>query len=124
MNFRQTIFELVGGEAKLDSFVEEFVHRIKTNPDLGSLYPEDMTKIKGAYKDYAMEMFGGPKKFSASHQSEKLTDLHRDIRITRQRADEMIHCAVQTMEHFHVPRKVQETALEALEGQIYTMVNT
>jgi hemoglobin len=123
MGFTRTLFDLVGGERKLDAFVEEFADRLKANPDLGPLYPDDMTHLKSAYKEYAMEMLGGPRLFSQNFGGRNLSEAHKHIPITKERADEMIQCAMETMEHFHVPKTVQQSARERLEGAVQRMIN-
>ncbi len=123
MGFSRTLFELVGGESKLDAFIDDFMARLKAHPELGTMYPDDMTHLKAAYKDFAMEMLGGPKMFSKKRGSTSFTLAHKDIAITKHRADAMIECAVETMEHFHIPKSVQQAALERLEGPVYSMIN-
>jgi hemoglobin len=121
--FTRTLFEMVGGEAKLDAFMDHFMARIKANPDLAALYPNDMSHLKAAYKDFAMEFLGGPKMFSRKPIANSLTQFHSDIPITKHRADAMLQCAVETMENFHIPRSVQQAMLDRLEGQVYSMIN-
>ncbi|MCL6547277.1 MAG: hypothetical protein K6T30_00035 [Alicyclobacillus sp.] len=121
--WQKAIFEMMGGEEKLNEFVDEFARRIKADPELGPLYPEDMSRLKELYKNFAVEMLGGPKRWSENRPVD-LHEAHAHIPITKERADAMVNCAMDTMNHFRVPHFVQNAALERLEDVIYSMVNT
>ncbi|MCL6517479.1 hypothetical protein [Alicyclobacillus sp.] len=121
---QRTLFELVGGQRKLDAMLDEFIRRVKADPDLGPLYPDDMSNLKSYYRDFAMEMLDGPKKWTEGGDASRLRQVHRDIPITKRRADAMVNCAMDTLEHFGVPKFVQEAAQQRLESAVYDMVNT
>jgi hemoglobin len=121
---QKTMFELMGGEAKLDGLLDEFFRRVQADPDLGPLYPDDISPIKAAYKDFAMEMLGGPKRWTQRHSDFRMHEAHRHIPITEDRANAMIRCAKDAMNQFRIPKFVQEAARQRLESVIYDLVNT
>ncbi|MCL6637025.1 MAG: hypothetical protein K6T26_03660 [Alicyclobacillus sp.] len=119
----KTLFSWLGGEAKLDMLIDDFMQRVKADPDLGPLYPEDISHLKPYYKRFAMELLGGPQRWSEQHREVNLEDLHAHLDITQARADAMVRCASAALANVSLPGFAREAALQRVRGAVYRMIN-
>ncbi|MCL6594306.1 MAG: hypothetical protein K6T31_10045 [Alicyclobacillus sp.] len=120
----KTLFSWLGGEAKLDALIDDFMQRVQADPDLGPLYPDDVSHLKPYYKHFAMELLGGPKRWSEQHAEVNLEDVHAHLDITQTHADAMLRCASATLANVSLPAFAREAALQRVRGAIDRMLNS
>jgi hemoglobin len=71
-----TFFEQIGGEAGVSGLVEEFYRRVEGDPEIRSVYPEDLEPGKERLKVFLGQWLGGPPAYSQQFGHPRLRMRH------------------------------------------------
>jgi truncated hemoglobin YjbI len=119
----ETPFDRIGGEAKMNDFVEDFLTRINDNGNLSGHFANRTDSLKEGYKRTLGEYLKG------NIPIEKVSDgtmpgLHQGISISKSRADDWVYCLHQTLRQYGIEGTDTEIMLDKIREKAYEMVNS
>ncbi len=122
MHTAETPFDRIGGEAKMNDFVGDFLNRIEENGNLNAHFAGRTDSLKEGYKNTLGEYLKG------NITIEKVPDgvlagLHKGIPISKSRADDWIQCLHQTLRQYGIEGIESEIMLDKIREKAYEMVN-
>ncbi len=111
---KTSLFERVGGFAKVRLIVSEFYDRILDSEQLRPYFEEiDMRRLVDHQTKCVSALMGGP----ASYSNEHLARAHAHLRISPEEYDEMGEIFRETLEDFEVP----EVDVDRLHAHILSL---
>lgn len=119
-----TIYEAIGGEHAVRSIVEAFYPKVKANPDLGPLFPEDVTPVMEKQFLFLTQFFGGPPLFSDMYGHPMMRARHLPFPVTPKRAAAWLGCMRAALTEVGLDETLRNIVLERLQGPAYHFVNT
>lgn len=84
---RETLFQLVGGEAWFAELVDRFYAGVERDPVLRPLYPEDLTASRAHMTAFLVQYWGGPGTYSDQRGHPRLRMRHAPFAIGRAERD-------------------------------------
>jgi hemoglobin len=84
---RSTVFEAVGGFPFFDRLVDIFYERVKADPNLAPMFPEEMDEPKERLSLFLAQFFGGPNEYSLRRGHPRLRSRHLPFTIARPERD-------------------------------------
>ena len=108
--------ERLGGEEGIARWVSLFYDKVACDPVLAPLF-EDLERARSRQRDYFVELFGGPKRYSEQHGPPYLRFKHRKFRIGQPERDAWMRLAMESLREVVADASVQE-AVERLLGKI------
>jgi truncated hemoglobin YjbI len=118
----QTPFDRIGGEAKMNDFVGDFLKNIEENGNLSSHFASRTDSLKEGYKKTLGEYLKGNIKIEKVPDG-SMADLHHGISISKSRADDWIQCLHQTLRQYGIKGEDTEIMLDKIRAKAYEMVN-
>jgi hemoglobin len=119
-----TIYEAIGGAETIRRLVEAFYPKVQAHPNLGPLFPEDITPVKEKQYMFLTQFFGGPRLYSDKYGPPMMRARHLPFPITPQRAEDWLGCMEAAAEEIGLPADLKAMVLERLRGPAYHFVNT
>jgi truncated hemoglobin YjbI len=114
----ESLFEVLGGEAKLRPIVERFVDRIFEDVMIGYLFrAADRQRVKDKEFEFAAHHLGAP----VAYTGRPLAEAHRAHRITGGQFMRRLQILKETLAEFQVPDRVRDHWLShtlGLQAQI------
>lgn len=123
MSDNRTPYDLLG-ETKLHSLIDRFYDKVKDNPLLAPLFPEDFTEVKDKQIKFMTQFLGGPPLFSMEHGPVMLRARHLRFPITDKHAEAWLGCMREAMDETGIDGTLREFYYGRLEQLAYHMVNT
>lgn len=118
-----TLYDRLGGEETIRRLVAAFYPKVKADPLLGPLFPDDLTEIMEKQYLFLTQFFGGPPLYSERYGHPMMRARHLRFPIDRARADAWLACMRRAMEEIGVPEPARSAAMERLRGAAYHFVN-
>jgi hemoglobin len=84
---KSAVFDQVGGFPTFEALVDAFYDRVKADPLLSSMFPEDMTEPKEKLSLFLAQFFGGPPEYSRLRGHPRLRMRHLPFRIGQAERD-------------------------------------
>ncbi|HXH21248.1 MAG TPA: globin [Dehalococcoidia bacterium] len=84
---RSRVYDLVGGMPAFERLVGAFYDRVKLDPVLAGMFPEDMTGPKEHLALFLAQFFGGPPEYSLRRGHPRLRARHLPFKIGRRERD-------------------------------------
>lgn len=119
-----TIYEAIGGAEKLEQIVEAFYPRVKANPLLGPLFPEDIEPVMEKQKLFLTQFFGGPQLYSDQYGHPMMRARHMPFPINKQRADAWLACMGGALEEVGLEEDLRAIVLHRLSAPANHFINT
>ena len=108
--------ERLGGEAGIARWVELFYDKVAQDPLLAPLF-DDLERARNRQRDYFVELFGGPKRYSERHGPPFLRFKHRKFRIGQAERDAWMRLAMESLREA-VPDEAVQREVERLLAKI------
>lgn len=84
---RSNVYRRIGGLPAFDKLVEAFYTRVKQDPTLAPMFPEDMAEPRRHLALFLAQFFGGPNDYSLERGHPRLRSRHLLFRIGRAERD-------------------------------------
>ncbi|MBP1937962.1 globin [Paenibacillus sediminis] len=120
----ETLYEMIGGAPVLRRVVEAFYPRVKQNPLIGPLFPENIDPVMDRQYKFLTQFFGGPSLYSDEYGHPMMRARHLPFPITRERADAWLSCMAGALTEVGIEEPLRTFVLERLSGPAYHFVNT
>jgi len=124
MSMGPTPYESIGGAETLRKLVEAFYRRVKADPDLAPLFPEDMTQIKEKQYKFLTQFLGGPSLYTDEFGPPRLRMRHLPFPITLKRAKAWLNCMAQAMDEIGLEGPTRDQFFHRLVLTAEHMINT
>lgn len=123
MNSNESIYENLGGAEGLHRLVEVFYAKVQLHPQLGPLFPEDITPVLEKQYQFLTQFFGGGPLYSELHGHPMMRARHMHIPITPERAEDWLQCMKEALEETGVEEPLRSFVLSRLAGPAHHFVN-
>ncbi|MFD3260297.1 globin [Paenibacillus lentus] len=124
MNPSLSIYDNLGGEKAIQQLVEAFYPKVKANPLLGPLFPEDIEPVMEKQFMFLSQFFGGPSLFSDAFGHPMMRARHLPFPVTRERAEAWLACMTEALEEIGVENELKDLVIKRLSGPAFHFVNT
>lgn len=124
MNPSLSIYDNLGGEKVIRQLVEAFYPKVKANPLLGPLFPEDIQPVMEKQFMFLSQFFGGPSLFSDAFGHPMMRARHLPFPVTRERAEAWLACMTEALEEVGVEDELKDFVIQRLSGPAFHFVNT
>jgi hemoglobin len=122
-NRANTIYDLIGGAEAIRKLVQAFYPKVQAHPNLGPLFPEDITPVMEKQYMFLTQFFGGPPLYSEKVGPPMMRARHMPFPISVERAEEWLGCMKAAMKEIGLPPALREVMIERLKGPAYHFVN-
>lgn len=119
-----SIYDNLGGEKVIRQLVEAFYPKVKANPQLGPLFPEDIGPVMEKQFMFLSQFFGGPSLFSDAFGHPMMRARHLPFPVTRERAEAWLACMTEALEEIGVDGELKDFVIQRLSGPAFHFVNT
>lgn len=123
MNNSKTIYDIIGGEAKIREIVETFYPKVKQNPWLAPLFPEDINPVMEKQYQFMSQLLGGPPLYSDRYGHPMMRARHLPFHIDRPRADAWLECMEASLMEVGISNDIREHLMERFTGMAYHFMN-
>ncbi|OUM98472.1 MAG: globin [Paenibacillaceae bacterium ZCTH02-B3] len=120
----QTIYEKIGGAPTIRRLVEAFYPKVKADPLIGPLFPDDIRPLMEKQFMFLSQFFGGPPLYSMKYGHPMMRARHLPFPITVERAEAWLDCMRRALQETGLSLELQELVLERLKGPAYHFVNS
>ncbi|WHX48353.1 globin [Paenibacillus woosongensis] len=124
MNPSLSIYDNLGGEEVIRQIVEAFYPKVKANPLLGPLFPEDINPVMEKQFMFLSQFFGGPSLFSDAYGHPMMRARHLPFPVTRERAEAWLACMTEALEEVGIEEELKDFVIKRLSGPAFHFVNT
>jgi len=121
---KQTPYEAIGGAERLRKLVEAFYKRVKVDPDLSPIFPEDLTPVMDKQYKFLTQFLGGPPLYTEEYGPPRLRMRHLPFPITPKRAKAWLNCMAQAMDEVGLEGPVRDLFFHRLVLTAEHMINT
>lgn len=101
----QTLYQQLGGEAKVRAIAERFYDVMESDPrakELLVMHPQPLTQIRQKFFEFLSGWFGGPALFEEKYGHPRLRARHLPFQIDEKMRDQWLLCMYQVLdEHVH-----------------------
>ncbi|HEY3832419.1 MAG TPA: globin [Acidimicrobiia bacterium] len=118
-----TVFELVGGQAGMDSLVNSFYTRVEHDPVLRPLYPADLGDSRRHLALFLAQYFGGPTTYSDERGHPRLRMRHAHVQIGLAERDAWFAAMAAALDDVAVVEPARSAMLEYFSGSADWMIN-
>jgi len=124
LNYRASLYELLGGEEGIRRLVDAFYPKVQQDPLIGPLFPENIDPVKEKQYMFLSQFFGGPSLFSDEHGHPMMRARHMPFPITHEKADAWLACMNAALLEIGVEDELRLFVIERLSGPAHHFVNT
>ncbi|MFD1886609.1 globin domain-containing protein [Paenibacillus wenxiniae] len=124
MNYRASLYELLGGDEGVRRLVDAFYPKVQKDPLIGPLFPENIDPVKEKQYMFLSQFFGGPSLFSDQHGHPMMRARHMPFPITHEKADAWLACMNEALIEVGVEDELRLFVIERLSGPAHHFVNT
>ncbi|RYL89754.1 hypothetical protein EWI07_12580 [Sporolactobacillus sp. THM7-4] len=121
--YSKSLFEAVGGEEVLGRLVDTFYHYVKLNPEISSLFPDDLSETARKQKQFLTQFLGGPALYSIEHGHPMLRARHLRFPIGEGQASAWLSCMRKAMDEVGLNPEYREIIFDKLTKTAHHMVN-
>ncbi|WP_055105892.1 globin domain-containing protein [Paenibacillus ihumii] len=124
MNPSLSIYDNLGGDKAIRQLVEAFYPKVKANPLLGPLFPEDIEPVMEKQYMFLSQFFGGPSLYSDAYGHPMMRARHLPFPVTRERAEAWLACMSEALEEIGIETELKDFVIQRLSGPAFHFVNT
>ncbi|MCM3632635.1 MULTISPECIES: globin domain-containing protein [Paenibacillus] len=121
---QQSTYELIGGADTIRKIVEAFYPKVQKNPEIGPLFPEDITPVMEKQYMFLTQFFGGPMLYTEAYGHPMMRARHMPFPITEKSANAWLSCMKEALAEVELSETLQALVLERLSGPAYHFINT
>ncbi len=120
----KTPYEAIGGAETVRKLVEAFYKRVKADPDLSPIFPEDLTPVMEKQYKFLTQFLGGPTLYTDEYGPPRLRMRHLPFPITLKRAKAWLNCMAQAMDEVGLEGPTRDQFFNRLALTAEHMINT
>lgn len=124
MKEASSIYEAIGGQAKINELVDAFYARVQKHPDLIPIFPNNFTEIARKQKQFLTQFFGGPPLYIQEHGHPMMKRRHAPFPITPTRRDAWLTCMEGALEEAQIEEPFRSAMFDRLILTANHMMNT
>lgn len=121
-----TLFEIIGGEARLRELVDRFYDLMDLEPrfaDLRAMHPPSLDGSRDKLFWFLCGWSGGPNHFIERFGHPRLRARHLPFSIASKERDDWLRCMAQAMHELDMPQALQERLMHSFFQTADWMVN-
>jgi hemoglobin len=118
------MFEALGGDAVLESLLDEFYARVYADELLSPLFETEMAEVKRKQRMFLTQFLGGPPLFSMEFGHPMMRARHMKFPITPVHAEAWLLCMREAMDAIGLEGELRDYFYDRLQQTAYHMVNT
>ncbi|WP_163537065.1 globin [Gracilibacillus sp. YIM 98692] len=119
-----SLYEAIGGQAKIDELVEAFYARVAKHPDLIPIFPDDFTEVARKQKQFLTQFFGGPPLYIQEHGHPMMRKRHLRFPITPTRRNAWLKCMEGALDEVNIEEPYRSAMFDRLTLTANHMMNT
>lgn len=119
-----SMFEALGGDAVLESLLDEFYARVYADEWLSPLFETEMEEVKRKQRMFLTQFLGGPPLFSMEFGHPMMRARHMKFPITPVHAEAWLRCMREAMDAIGLQGELRDYFYDRLQQTAYHMVNT
>ncbi|MBW5447245.1 globin [Cohnella sp. CFH 77786] len=119
-----SLFEAVGGAPAVRDLVEKFYPKVKADPLLSPLFPEDIEPVMEKQYMFLTQFFGGPTLYSDRYGHPMMRARHLPFPVTPARAEAWLSCMARALAETDIPEPLRPVVLERLSGPAHHFINS
>lgn len=120
----QTLYGQMGGATTIRRLVEAFYPRVQADPDIGPLFPDDITPVMEKQFMFLSQFFGGPALYNEAYGHPMLRQRHLPFPIDERRARAWLRCMAAALDEINLAEEVREQVFQRLSFTAAHMINT
>lgn len=120
---RQSVYEMVGGDATFQKLVDVFYARVEADPLLRPMFPEDLEPGKRWQFLFLTQFFGGPARYAQERGHPRLRQRHLPFAIDKQARDRWLSHMLAAVDEANVPEPARGVMCDYFERASAFMVN-
>jgi len=120
----QTLYDALGGSEGIKRLVDVFYGKVKNDPVLSPIFPEDLTETARKQYMFLSQFFGGPPLYSEAFGSPMLRARHMRFPITPSRAQRWLDLMSASFDEVGIDPLTKELAFLRLTKTAHHMTNT
>ena len=119
----RTPYDIIGGAETLSRLVDTFYDLVKQNPDIGPLFPDDLSDVKERQYQFLTQFLGGPPLYTERHGHPMLRARHLRFPIGVKQAEAWLNCMQQAMDKTGLEGEIRQQIFDRLRLTAHHMVN-
>jgi hemoglobin len=119
-----TLYSQIGGAPVIRSLVEAFYSRVQVDPDIGPLFPADITPVMEKQYMFLTQFFGGPGLYNEVHGHPMLRARHMPFAVNERRARAWLACMQAALDEVGLQGDVREQVWQRLSFTAQHMINS
>lgn len=124
MSGYSTLYEGIGGAPAVRELVEKFYPKVKADPLLSPIFPEDITPVMEKQYLFLTQFFGGPQLYTEQYGHPMMRARHLPFPVTPKRAKAWLSCMERALSETRIPEPLQKAVLERLSGPAHHFINS
>lgn len=119
----QSVYELLGGDAKLRRIVDAFYDRVEGDAILRPMYPADLEESKRRLFLFLVQFFGGPNRYSQERGHPRLRMRHFPFAIDRLARDNWLKAMLAAIDETGVDEPARSMMRDYFERSSAFLIN-
>ncbi len=124
MSEEVSLYEQIGGAAKIREIVTTFYPKVQQHPALAPLFPSDIQPVMDKQLQFMSQLLGGPPLYSEKYGHPMMRARHMAFPIDRTRADAWLACMDETLSEVGLDEAIQQLLMNRFAGMAYHFINT
>ena len=120
---QQSTYENAGGEAIFRALVDDFYRRVEADPELRSLFPDDLEPGKRGQFLFLVQFFGGPPNYSVERGHPRLRMRHMPFPIDQAARDRWLGHMLAAIDAVAIPEPARSTMRDYFDRGSSFMIN-
>jgi hemoglobin len=119
-----TLYSQIGGAPVIRRLLEAFYPRVQADPDIGPLFPADITPVMEKQYMFLTQFFGGPGLYNEVHGHPMLRARHMPFAVNERRARAWLRCMQAALDEVGLQGDVREQVWQRLSFTAQHMINS
>ncbi len=119
-----SIYELLGGEARIRQLVTAFYTNVQQDAQLAPLFPDNIQPVMEKQMLFLSQLLGGPALYTEQYGHPMMRARHLPFEITPERADAWLHCMRTALAEISVESDLSDYLMERFTGMAYHFINS
>jgi hemoglobin len=113
----------MGGAPTIRRLVEAFYPKVQADPDIGPLFPADITPVMEKQYMFLSQFFGGPALYNETYGHPQLRMRHLPFPINERRARAWLRCMAAALGEIGLEDELREQVFSRLAFTAQHMIN-
>ncbi|HWI53103.1 MAG TPA: globin [Symbiobacteriaceae bacterium] len=119
----QTLYAQMGGAPTIRRLVEAFYPKVQGDPEIGPLFPADITPVMEKQYLFLSQFLGGPALYNEVHGHPMLRQRHMPFPIDERRARAWLRCMSAALDEIGLAGDLREQVFQRLSFTAAHMIN-